>query len=630
MAYLFSVQNGQTDDTHHYHDRTDAKPNGKGSSSPRIVATYNYVDESEQALFEVVRFDPKSFRQRRPDGCGGYIWNLDGVRLVLYRLPELVKAVASGRLVFLVEGEKDTDNLRAIGMSATTNPMGAGKWRDEYSDFLRGADVIVLPDNDPQSKTRTGNPRFHSDGRPVRTGQDHAQDVARRLTNIAKSIRVLDLAAHWSECPKKGDISNWLDAGHGAEDLLRLVEITPLWRRSSDPGDGTKPEIKSGLLTICAANVKPKHVDALWKDVKNGIRLARGEHTIIAGEPGLGKSQISLAMAAAITIAGCWPLGEGCAPLGSVIILAAEDSIDHTIVPRLIAAGADLSRIHFVQAAVAEDGKAQRMFNFQADLAKLKALIREIGDVALVIIDSVTAYMGKIDSHKNTDVRAVLAPLGELAEERQVAIASVTHFTKGSGGASTKAIDRIIGSVAFVAAPRIGLTVISDPDDPDRRLFLHVKNNISRAPQGLAFRIEQHVVASDEKGDILGSCIAWDGEPVEKTADEALCAVGNKEQTAKGDAIEFLSGVLADGPVKAKDIEKEARAACLLGEDQFIGQSKPFRSARQALGIVSYQPKGQKAGGWLWALPADQVPLEASDALKMRGHLTGNGASDRI
>jgi hypothetical protein len=89
--------------------------------------------------------------------------------------------------------------------------------------------------------------------------------------------------------------------------------------------------------------------------------------------------------------------------------------------------------------------------------------------------------------------------------------------------------DRIIGSIAFIAAPRIGFTVIADPDDPDRRLFLHVKNNISRAPQGLALRIEQRIVGFDEKGDFVASCIAWEGEIVEKTADEALRADGKNE-----------------------------------------------------------------------------------------------------
>jgi len=365
----------------------------------------------------------------------------------------------------------------------------------------------------------------------------------------------------------------------------------------------TKAKIRSGLWTVRGSEVIPKRVDAIWKDSKGGVRLARGEHTLIAGEPGLGKSQTVIAAGAAVTKAGYWPCGEGRAPLGSLIILAAEDSIEHTLVPRLIAAGADLSRVYFVQAAVTEDGKGRRTFNFQADLAKLKALIKDTSDAVLVIIDPVTAYMGKIDGHKNTDVRGVLAPLGELAQECNVAILSVTHFTKGTGSASTKAIDRIIGSIAFIAAPRIGFTVIADPDDPDRRLFLHVKNNISRAPQGLAFRIEQRIAGSDEKGDFVASCIGWESEIVEKTADEALRADGKNEQTATHDVTEFLTNVLASGPVKVKDIEKEARAACLLGPEQVIGQSKPFRSARKTLGIEPYQPKGEKAGGWFWALP---------------------------
>lgn len=116
---------------------------------PRIIATCNHVDENGHELFEVVRFEPKSFRQRRPDGCGGHIWNLDGVRPVLHRLPELIRAVASGCVVFVVKGEKDADNLSAIGITETTNPMGAGKWRDDFGEFLRRADVVVLPDNDP-------------------------------------------------------------------------------------------------------------------------------------------------------------------------------------------------------------------------------------------------------------------------------------------------------------------------------------------------------------------------------------------------------------------------------------------------------------------------------------------------
>jgi hypothetical protein len=372
-------------------------------------------------------------------------------------------------------------------------------------------------------------------------------------------------------------------------------------------------QLKEGLYVVCATEVSPKRVDAIWADKKGGVRLARGEHTMVAGEPGLGKSQIAMAMAAAVSTGGYWPCGEGHAPLGHVIILAAEDSIEHTLIPRLIAAGADLSRIHFVQAVAMDDGKGRRMFNFQSDFAKLEKLVKTTQHVVLVIIDPVTAYMGKIDSHKNAEVRGVLAPLGELARECNVAIASVTHFTKSTGG-STKAIDRIIGSIAFIAAPRIGFTVIEDPDDKDRRLLLHVKNNISRRPLGLAFRMEQRVVGSDEKGALTGSCVAWETAPIEKTADDVLGVNGNKEATAKTERIEFLEMLLAGAPKKVSEIETEARDAGLLSENQPIGQSKPFRAAREALGIKPYQPKGQKRAGWFWALPEHQMPSDRSDA----------------
>jgi hypothetical protein len=234
-------------------------------------------------------------------------------------------------------------------------------------------------------------------------------------------------------------------------------KIAPSARRldKQDP-----PNIKYGLFTVCAADVTPKRVDAIWADDKGGIRLARGEHTVFAGEPGLGKSQVVIGMAAAVSTSGHWPCGEGRAPLGGVIILAAEDSVEHTLVPRLIAAGADLTRIHFVEAVATQDGNGRRMFNFQSDFAKLEKLVKATQHVVLVIIDPVTAYLGKIDSHKNAEVRGVLVPIGELARECNIAIASVTHFTKGGGSASTKALDRIIGSIAFIAAPRIGLTVV--------------------------------------------------------------------------------------------------------------------------------------------------------------------------
>jgi 5S rRNA maturation endonuclease (ribonuclease M5) len=190
----------------------DRKPNGNGTadSKRRIVATYPYEDEQGELLFEVVRFEPKDFRQRRPDGRGGWIWKLGDVRKVPYRLPELIEAIALGYLVVIVEGERDVDALRSdkIGLDATTCPGGADKWRDEYCQHFQDASVVIIPDNDE-------------------VGRNHAREVAASLKGIARCVQVLDLATQWPNCPPKGDISDWLVAGGTREQLDELIDKAP-------------------------------------------------------------------------------------------------------------------------------------------------------------------------------------------------------------------------------------------------------------------------------------------------------------------------------------------------------------------------------------------------------------------
>jgi putative DNA primase/helicase len=147
------------------------------------VATYDYVDEGGNLLFQVCRFMPKTFRQRRPNG-GGWTWDLKGVRRVLYRLPVLFEAVTNKRPIIVTEGEKDVDALVRLNFAATTNPGGASKWHAGYNEFLRGADVILIPDNDE-------------------AGRAHMQAVAGELNDVAKSVRILTLPA----LPDKGDVS---------------------------------------------------------------------------------------------------------------------------------------------------------------------------------------------------------------------------------------------------------------------------------------------------------------------------------------------------------------------------------------------------------------------------------------
>jgi putative DNA primase/helicase len=195
--------------------------------NPRIVATYDYEDAHGQLLFQVVRKEPgkdgknKDFQQRRPDGEGGWIWNVEGVPRVPYRLPEVLRADT----VFIVEGEKDSDSLVRIGLTATCNPGGAGKWRALYNPHFQGKAVAILPDNDGP-------------------GRAHAQKVAQQLHCIASSIKVVELPG-----PPKSDVSDWLKVGGTVEQLQALVEAAPEWRAEpNSPLIDTPYLIQNGAL----------------------------------------------------------------------------------------------------------------------------------------------------------------------------------------------------------------------------------------------------------------------------------------------------------------------------------------------------------------------------------------------
>lgn len=171
----------------------------------RIVATYDFTDADGKLLFQEVKYSPKGFSQRRPDGQGDWVWNLKGVQLVLHRLPELI-AADPAEPVYIIEGPKDADRLAAAGLVATTNPMGAKKWRVEYNEPLRGRDVVILGDND-------------------KDGREHVQIVARSLSGIAASIKIIE----FPELPEHGDVSDWLDARHAIEELKALAAAAPEW-----------------------------------------------------------------------------------------------------------------------------------------------------------------------------------------------------------------------------------------------------------------------------------------------------------------------------------------------------------------------------------------------------------------
>lgn len=207
--------------------------NGK----PGIIATYDYLTASGELLFQVCRFLPKDFRQRRPDGNGGWIWKTAGMQLVPYRLPEVIRAIAEKRTIYVVEGEKGVAAIESLGLTATCSPGGAGKWKSSYNSVFAGADIVVLPDNDPQSTMPDGTARWHPDGRPVLPGQDHGADVARNLSGVASRVRVVMLP----DLPLKGDIHDWVEAGGTREALEDLVAGISAFEKPKSSNGATPP-----------------------------------------------------------------------------------------------------------------------------------------------------------------------------------------------------------------------------------------------------------------------------------------------------------------------------------------------------------------------------------------------------
>lgn len=336
---------------------------------------------------------------------------------------------------------------------------------------------------------------------------------------------------------------------------------------------------QSLAATVCLSDVKSGPITWLWRG-----RIARGKLSLLVGDPGLGKSFVTLDMAARISTGSPWP-DHTPAPTGSVILLTAEDDPADTIRPRLDALGANPTRVHVMQAVREpdKDGNLVERPPRLDDLAALAEVIDRIGDVRLIIVDPIAAYIGAdVDSHKNSDIRTLLAPLASLAARYGVAIVGVSHLNKSQGGA----IYRTMGSLAFTAAARAVWCVTKDPKDELRRLVLPIKNNIGPDQGGLAYRIE------DDRGRAR---IVWENQPVNANVNDMLAqaAGASEDRTERDEAADWLRNLLAEGPLSAKDVQRNAREA---------GFS--WRTVERAKAILGIKPaKTRFSGGWEWALP---------------------------
>jgi hypothetical protein len=401
--------------------------------------------------------------------------------------------------------------------------------------------------------------------------------------------------------------ANGLVAEDGAAAVLATIESgakaglqqprtapTGTTPRASAPARSANAEVDQDDVARATAAEELDMVGVTW--LWPG-RFALGKIGLIAGLPDYGKGQIAAFLAAAATADVELPCDEGHMPQGNVVWLNAEDGVCDTVLPRLVAAGADRKRITFID-GVRISGE-DKSFNLVTDLPLLRKKIMQIGNVVLVIIDPISAYLGvgKVDGKSATDVRGVLAPLKEMAEELNISVVAIAHFNKKDDVKS--ALLRVSDSIAYVAAARHVYAVLDDPEDKDAKLFVKAKNNLAPDKKALRYGFGVKTVGHDKKlgVDIEAPYIVWYPQHVEVTANEAMQAADGRSAYAKREARDFLLERLEAGPAKADDLFEEAEQ---------IGIAKiTLKRAKKDLGVKSRKTAGKFDGAWTWELSAD-------------------------
>lgn len=361
----------------------------------------------------------------------------------------------------------------------------------------------------------------------------------------------------------------------------------------------------------CSVFIPPISVDWFW----NG-NLAAGKLTVLAGPPGTGKTLIALTCAAIVSNGGlgglCWPDGTY-SPAGNVVIWSGEDGIEDTIIPRLIAANANLSRVHVIGATL-ENGR-RRPVSFEKDLPHLEEKLRQIGKVNLLIIDSLTQIVGG-DSHKNSDVRRALEPLIQLAENHGCAILGITHLTKQSKGKAP--LDRVAGSFAFSAVARVVLMTskVSSgqlDDGSPCSVLVRAKSNLGSDHGGFLYETRSATVMAEHR-PIETAAVLWK-EILDGTAREILdWAEGGGSSPATGavgQAHTFLINQLTNGPLPAKEVEIAAASVGI--------SSSSLKRAKKAAGVLSRKT----ATCTLWELPSP-TPYPMAAMSQIRYDRSGN------
>lgn len=370
---------------------------------------------------------------------------------------------------------------------------------------------------------------------------------------------------------------------------MEIIKNMASFKVSVEPEDikGARTSLKTitvdtGLRVVnlrCGAEIKPLAITWLWDGW-----LPAGKLTILAGAAGTGKTTLAIGLAAALTSGGRWPDGLACKQPGNVLIWSSEDNPDDTLVPRLIAAGADMSKCHFIE-GITHNGESVP-FDPSQDITELHKAVERIGGAALLIIDPIISAVSG-DMNQANHVRRSLQAVVDFAGVHGCAVIGITHFAKGGAGKTPQ--DRVIGSQAFGALARMVL-VAAKQEDGARRVLARAKSNIGLDEGGVSYSVDLTTIP----GGIETTRVMWEGV-IQGTAREILGEVEydeNEDGSEKADAEQFLRDLLADGPVPSKQVKADADGA---------GYSwATIRRAQKSIGVEAI--KGSMKDGWRWSL----------------------------
>lgn len=485
--------------------------------------------------------DGKRMSWRLPGGTSG-LGGKPASELPLFGSQNIPKWDAS-RPVIVAEGEEAAMALLNAGFRALGTVTGAsGTPSDAVLHGLRGHHVVLWPDADDVGRTHMGR-------------------VAERLIGVAGSVRLLT----WPDAPGGGDAADLLSAGSAA-DVDQLVEAS-------------RPVSVPGPVLVAMSTVEPEQVAWAWEPF-----LARGKINLIEGDPDLGKTTLALDIAARLSTGSAMPDGTIAGAPVPTIIISAEDGLADTVRPRLEAAGADLDRILALRAILEATG--ERLPALPTDFGAIEEAIVRVG-AGLVILDPLVALLdGHINTWRDQDVRRVLAPLARMAERTGCAIVAIRHLNKSRG---SHPMYRGGGSIGIIGAARVGLLVAADPDDRERRILATVKNNLAPHPPSLAFRLVGDAVAGAAR-------LEWLGESAHGVSSLLALGAAEERRGALQETCDVLQAILADGPLAAREVQREARAAGISSA-----------SLRRAQAVLRIRPQkvgkpGEEGQHWVWAL----------------------------